>query len=179
MGISLFLILGLGLAIFVATFAVTSQLQNSGRRPPRDDFAPRDDQQLRQRRDRTRVQPVENQLPRATTPHREPTLALAEIEAELRSLLANGQKIEALKRVRATSGWGLKAAKQYIDYLTTGNADFAIPAPGVALAEIDDKLHWLLAHNRKIEAIKQVRMATGWGLKESKAYIDRLESQRD
>ncbi len=32
----------------------------------------------------------------------------------------------------------------------------------------------LVAANRKIEAIKQVREHTGWGLKEAKNYVDRL-----
>ena len=37
----------------------------------------------------------------------------------------------------------------------------------------------LLAQGRKIEAVKQVRQATGWGLKESKDYVDALASGGD
>lgn len=36
---------------------------------------------------------------------------------ELRALVADGQKIEAIKRVRAHTGWGLAEAKDYVDGL--------------------------------------------------------------
>lgn len=37
-----------------------------------------------------------------------------------------------------------------------------------------------LGDNKKVDAIKTVRMVTGWGLKEAKEYVDRHDSyQRD
>jgi ribosomal protein L7/L12 len=36
---------------------------------------------------------------------------------ELRALIADGQKIEAIKRVREHTGWGLAEAKDYVDGL--------------------------------------------------------------
>jgi ribosomal protein L7/L12 len=36
---------------------------------------------------------------------------------ELRALVADGQKIEAIKRVREHTGWGLAEAKDYVDGL--------------------------------------------------------------
>ncbi len=36
---------------------------------------------------------------------------------ELRALLADGQKIEAIKRVREHTGWGLAEAKDYVEGL--------------------------------------------------------------
>ena len=43
--------------------------------------------------------------------------ATQEIEAEVRALLAAGNKIAAIKRVRQLTGMGLKAAKDYVDSL--------------------------------------------------------------
>jgi ribosomal protein L7/L12 len=40
-----------------------------------------------------------------------------DIEAELRALLAAGNKIAAIKRVRELTGMGLKAAKDFVDSL--------------------------------------------------------------
>jgi hypothetical protein len=39
------------------------------------------------------------------------------LEAELQHLILQGQKIAAIKRIRDYTGWGLKAAKDYIDAL--------------------------------------------------------------
>ncbi len=38
-------------------------------------------------------------------------------DAELRALVAEGQKIEAIKRVREHTGWGLAEAKDYVEGL--------------------------------------------------------------
>jgi ribosomal protein L7/L12 len=35
--------------------------------------------------------------------------------AEIRALVAQGRKIAAVKRVRETTGWGLRRAKEYVD----------------------------------------------------------------
>ena len=41
--------------------------------------------------------------------------------------------------------------------------------------ELTAEVRQLLARRQKIEAVKCVREATGWGLKESKDYVDALE----
>ncbi|MEO0491389.1 MAG: hypothetical protein AAF215_12340 [Cyanobacteria bacterium P01_A01_bin.123] len=176
MGMTLVLMLGFGVVVFVVAFAVTSQLQRPRNHPPVDGFSPRDGQRWAQGSHRSRVQPVENQLPSGNSTNADQAMALAEIESELRSLLANGQRIEALKRVRVTAGWGLKKSKNYLERLEIGKPNLVNPTND-PLAEIDNELRSLLAHNRKIEAIKQVRIATGWGLKDSKDYIDQLEAR--
>ena len=38
-------------------------------------------------------------------------------DAELRALVAEGQKIQAIKRVREHTGWGLAEAKDYVEGL--------------------------------------------------------------
>jgi ribosomal protein L7/L12 len=97
--------------------------------------------------------------------------------AEVSALLAGGNKIEAIKRVRELTGLGLKEAKDYVDSLPLGGALPPLPAsssprpadPG-SLAEV----HTLAAQGLKIEAIKRYRELTGLGLKEAKDYVDRL-----
>jgi ribosomal protein L7/L12 len=37
------------------------------------------------------------------------------LEFEVRDLLARGRKIEAIKKVRSLTGWGLKEAKDFVD----------------------------------------------------------------
>lgn len=41
----------------------------------------------------------------------------------------------------------------------------------------DDEIKNLLAEGKKIEAIKAYRIATGFGLKEAKEYVDSLEDK--
>ncbi|MEN8152415.1 MAG: ribosomal protein L7/L12 [Acidobacteriota bacterium] len=40
--------------------------------------------------------------------------------------------------------------------------------------EISDKIELLICEGKKIEAIKEIRKVTEWGLKESKEYADNL-----
>lgn len=42
---------------------------------------------------------------------------LKELEVQVRALIAQGRKVEAVKRVRETTGWGLKESKDYVDAL--------------------------------------------------------------
>jgi hypothetical protein len=44
------------------------------------------------------------------------------------------------------------------------------------LERLEDQVHALIEKNQKVEAIKLVLEATGWGLKESKEYVDSLEA---
>ncbi len=96
---------------------------------------------------------------------------------EVRRLLADGKKIEAIKRVREQTGLGLKEAKDLVEAYEAGQpVDFgraAMPQPtpqtdGSAWAEIDN----LVRAGNKIEAIKLHRQTFGTGLAEAKAAID-------
>ena len=42
------------------------------------------------------------------------------------------------------------------------------------LERLEDQVHALIDQNQKVEAIKLVRETTGWGLRESKDYVDTL-----
>ncbi|HWV50188.1 MAG TPA: ribosomal protein L7/L12 [Microbacterium sp.] len=98
------------------------------------------------------------------------------VGSEIDRLVAEGNKIQAIKLLRdSTPGLGLQEAKNRIDAWPTAapatTSAIAVAAstlsPG-AIAEIDA----LVAADRKIEAIKLLRVHTGWGLKESKERID-------
>ena len=97
--------------------------------------------------------------------------------AEISTLVARGNKIEAIKRVRELTGLGLKEAKDYVESMPAGGVPPAPPgsqagAPAAqgSLAEV----HALAARGNTIEAIKRYRELTGVGLKEAKDYVDRL-----
>lgn len=46
-----------------------------------------------------------------------PDTTIANIDEELKDLIAKGKKIEAIKKYREFTGFGLKEAKDYIDSL--------------------------------------------------------------
>jgi hypothetical protein len=46
------------------------------------------------------------------------------------------------------------------------------------LERLEDHVRSLIGENQKVEAIKLVLEATGWGLKESKEYVDSLEATK-
>jgi ribosomal protein L7/L12 len=118
------------------------------------------------------------------TPHAAPAVRLdPAAESQLRELVARGQKIEAIKRVRELTGLGLKEAKDYVELLpqaaTIATASYTEPTshavPTVRLdPAAESQLRELVARGQKIEAIKRVRELTGLGLKEAKDYIELL-----
>ncbi|MFW9817859.1 MAG: ribosomal protein L7/L12 [Candidatus Thorarchaeota archaeon] len=104
-----------------------------------------------------------------------------EINNQIKNLLVKKRKIEAVKLAREHMHWGLKEAKEYVDALaaslnTSGEIYAQVPHKGSNrnLLLIEGKLQALLRENRKIEAVRLVREYTGWGLKESKDYVDQL-----
>jgi ribosomal protein L7/L12 len=99
---------------------------------------------------------------------------------EVQALVARGNKIEAIKRLRELTGLGLKEAKDYVDSLPlippSGDDFSPDPAPEsrpLSEAEIDE-LRAILATGNKIEAIKRCRELTDLGLKECKDFVESL-----
>ena len=109
----------------------------------------------------------------------------APLPNDVQAALDTGNKIEAIKRYRAATGAGLKEAKDAVE----GN---------VGPHAVERKIDALLAHvgaadpdqpsaavreavraGRTIEAIRAYRAATGAGLQESKAAIDRIAHEPD
>lgn len=93
------------------------------------------------------------------------------------NLIADGQKIEAIKEVRALTGWGLREAKEAVERLERGDAGSLRGAPSPddppSPDELATRVFDLLREGRKIEAIKEVRSATGVSLADAKRFVER------
>ncbi len=92
--------------------------------------------------------------------------------AALQALLAEGRKIEAIKRYREATGIGLAEAKATVEALEQGQA---LPTKQPVDSSLEMEIVSLLEGGRKIEAIKRYREATGVGLKEAKDAVEALE----
>lgn len=116
-------------------------------------------------------------------PSADPTQLAHQIAAELRA----GQKLQAIKRLREHTGWGLAKAKAAVeDYATSGHLDLpesrpsqrpvaAVQAPPAVpdSAQLATLVRRLLGSHGKIAAIKELREVTGWSLKECKDFVER------
>jgi len=97
-----------------------------------------------------------------------------ELEEQLRLLLAEGQKIEAIKVYRERTGAGLAEAKDAVEALEAGKR---LPSQGMTDPESDKELIALLEQGQKIEAIRMYREKTGAGLKEAKDAVEALAAK--
>ena len=93
--------------------------------------------------------------------------------ARVRELAAAGKKIEAIKVQRQYTGMGLKEAKQYVEALGTSGEPPAAPRAELSLSAMA-MVRELVAAGKTIEAVKLVREDTGWGLRQSKEFVDSL-----
>jgi ribosomal protein L7/L12 len=95
---------------------------------------------------------------------------------EVRSLLARGQKIGAIKVYREATGLGLAESKDAVEAIErAGDLEPVSDRPALT-HEVDEQLlRDLLAAGKKIEAIKVYRDTTGLGLAECKAAVEALE----
>ncbi|MBX7255411.1 MAG: ribosomal protein L7/L12 [Candidatus Hydrogenedentes bacterium] len=104
-----------------------------------------------------------------------PQIALSpEAEAEARELLAEGQKIEAIKVVRDNSGCGLAEAKDFVERGLTSGVKPILPTEPLP-ENLDREVRRLLDRGETIEAVRLLHTQLKWGLKESKEYVDRLQ----
>jgi ribosomal protein L7/L12 len=115
--------------------------------------------------------------------------------AKVRNQYRKGDKVGAVKALRAATGLGLADAVRIVDKLgatakptpskaasskaASSNAG-PVAAGGVPPISAtigpdhQDELRSLVAAGQQIEAIKMVRTLTGMGLKDAKEYVDRL-----
>jgi len=100
---------------------------------------------------------------------------------EVQDLLRKGSKIEAVKRVRERTGWGLKDAKDAVDAVEAGRQPGGAWADGEGRGgaeaagpsgDVEREVWDLLVEGRKIDAIKRVRERDGCSLKEAKEKVD-------
>jgi len=148
----------LAVAIIVLPFALTKLL--SGRS-----------------RDADTVLGAQSPAPRAAAAPEAANDALT-LEAEVKALIAQGKKIEAIKLMRETNGLSLEAAKDSVEAIeqhgrpTLGEMGMMST---IRLARaLSEEVQQLVARGEKIEAIKRIREQTGLGLKEAKELVDRL-----
>ncbi len=96
---------------------------------------------------------------------------------DVHAALDAGQPIEAIKRLRAATGLGLKEAKDLIDAHQRGEpVSVAAPAvPPLGSFHVPDAVRQALAEGNKIEAIRLLRDHEGLGLKEAKERADAIE----
>jgi ribosomal protein L7/L12 len=95
----------------------------------------------------------------------------ADFEAELRALLADGRKIEAIKRYREQTGAGLGAAKEAVEAIEQGGS---LPTFEPLDTSTETEIASLLATGQKIRAVKLYRERTGAGLKEAKDAVEAI-----
>lgn len=99
----------------------------------------------------------------------------ANFETELRSLLANGRKIEAIKLYRERTGAGLAEAKEAVETMEQGGT---LPAAESSELDLQREVISLLEQGKKIEAIKLYRQRTGLGLAEAKQAVETIAAER-
>ena len=117
----------------------------------------------------------------AYTPPAKPEAHVADtvpIEVQVKQLIAQGRKIEAIKLVRETNGISLEAAKDSVEAIEKHGrptlGEMGMMSTVRLAQELGNEVHHLVAQGEKIEAIKRVRERTGLGLKEAKDIVDRL-----
>lgn len=103
------------------------------------------------------------------------------LATKVRELYAKGDRLQAVKDLRAATGLKLADAIRIADKLgagaksATGGPVLQNASPGTDLGpDHRDEIESLVRAGNKIEAIKRVRELTGLGLKEAKGYVDRL-----
>ena len=98
-------------------------------------------------------------------------------ENQIKSLLAQDRKIQAIHFVLQQTEWGLKKDKDYVDALErtlfSRSANMG-NVPDEPNGFMVDKASQLITQGRKLEAIQLLHHTTEMTLKEAKDYIDRL-----
>jgi len=85
-------------------------------------------------------------------------------------LVEQDRTLEAIKRLRETTGLGLKEAKNAVDAHRRGDPR---PTPGsLATSSLPPDVVDAMQRGRKIEAIRLLRDHTGMGLKEAKEAVE-------
>ncbi|WP_116951526.1 ribosomal protein L7/L12 [Jiangella endophytica] len=98
------------------------------------------------------------------------------LDDAVHALLAEGRLIPAVKLVRERTGFGLKDAKDYVERVQAGAAPAAPAAvsPETVTPEAMAQIQQLIAQGKTIQAVKELRAHTGFGLKQAKDTVDRM-----
>jgi len=94
---------------------------------------------------------------------------------DVAAALERGETIEAIKLLRASTGLGLKEAKDVVDGHRAGTAR---PRPSVAsMISLPFAVAAALKAGNKLEAIRLMREQGGLGLKEAKDAVETFDRQ--
>ena len=104
--------------------------------------------------------------------------------ANVRELYRKGDKLAAVKALRAATGLGMADAIRIADKLGATSkpapskdrrAAGDLPSINAAIGpDHQDELRAMVAAGQQVEAIKMVRTLTSMGLKDASEYVDRL-----
>jgi ribosomal protein L7/L12 len=83
------------------------------------------------------------------------------------AFLRNGNKVGAIKMIRAELGVGLKEAKDIVDKIQEEHFSLTLPQ----ITKVKQDLH----KGRYVWTIKEVRGITGLGLREAKQLVDNIK----
>lgn len=107
-----------------------------------------------------------------------------DVSGQIVEHLRQGRKINAIKLYRESTGQGLKESKDAVEQMERDLASgTTVPSPQILSASpttsgisdsVTARIHDLVRQNRKIEAIKVYREATGVDLRAAKDYVDGL-----
>lgn len=98
----------------------------------------------------------------------DPVKSLAD---EIASLLAQGNKMEAIKLFRERTDVGLKEAKDAVEAMERDKSPLS---PDRLESKQEQEVLVLLREGKKMEAIKLYRQATGAGMKDSREAVEAL-----
>lgn len=104
-----------------------------------------------------------------------------ELADRIRRLVAEGQKIEAIKLLCEATGAGLAEAKAGVEAIERGDTSAGAGMDHGAVEsndELEQRLLRLLQEGQKIPAIKLYREQTSCGLKKAKEFVESLAAQR-
>ena len=100
------------------------------------------------------------------------------LEAQVKALIAQGRKIEAIKLMRESRGLSLETARDSVEAIEKHGrptlGELGMMSTVRLAQELGNEVHHMVAQGQKIEAIRLVRDRTGLGLKEAKDIVDRL-----
>lgn len=100
-----------------------------------------------------------------------------DIENQIKSLLAQNRKLEAVKLVCDTTKCGLLAGKNFVDSFDPVFIQPSAEAP-VSSLDMDHQILALLAKGKKLEAVKLYKNVSHLGLAECKNYVEALQESR-
>lgn len=98
-----------------------------------------------------------------------------ELGDRLRTLLAQGRKIQAIKELREHTPMGLAEAKDCVENLPSAGPLPPSPPPELSPSALL-RARALVAEGRYVHAVKVIREDTGLPLKEAKDAMDRLRA---